>query len=109
MDWARRFILFHGKRHPQDLGAVEVRASLESLVLERHVAIATQKQALNALGFLYEQFCGKSWGRWESLCAPVGRRGYRWCSRRKKCQPCWRVCGVSIGWLRGCATGRDGG
>ena len=45
VDWARRFILFHGKRHPQDMGAVEVRAFLESLVLERHVAIATQKQA----------------------------------------------------------------
>ena len=62
MDWVRRFILFHGKRHPQDMGAAEVRAFLESLVLERHVAIATQKEALNALGFLYEQFLRQKLG-----------------------------------------------
>src|SRR3990167_3090967 len=40
--WIKRFILFHGKRHPQDLGAPEVEAFLTSLAVERDVAAATQ-------------------------------------------------------------------
>jgi integron integrase len=51
--WIRRFILFHGKRHPDEMGALEVVAFLSSLALERNVAPATQNQALSALLFLY--------------------------------------------------------
>ncbi|HVS31786.1 MAG TPA: integron integrase [Thermoanaerobaculia bacterium] len=51
--WIRRFILFHGKRHPSAMGAVEVNAFLSSLATEKHVAAATQNQALSALIFLY--------------------------------------------------------
>jgi len=51
--WIRRFILFHGKRHPQEMGASEVAAFLTSLAVERHVSAATQNQALHALLFLY--------------------------------------------------------
>lgn len=53
--WIRRFILFHGKRHPQELGGPEVEAFLTDLAVERHVAAATQAQALAALLFLYKQ------------------------------------------------------
>ena len=42
VDWARRFILFHGKRHPQELGALEVGAFLSHLAVERHVSTSTQ-------------------------------------------------------------------
>ena len=52
-DWARRFILFHGKRHPQDLGAAEVAAFLTHLAVQRNVAASTQNQAKSALLFLY--------------------------------------------------------
>ena len=51
--WVRRFILFHHKRHPQDMGAHEIRAFLAHLALDDHVAASTQNVALNALVFLY--------------------------------------------------------
>jgi len=53
--WIRRFILFSGKRHPTGLGAPEVTAFLNHLAAERHVAAATQNQALAALLFLYKE------------------------------------------------------
>jgi integron integrase len=52
--WIRRFILFHGKRHPATLGGDHVEAFLSHLALSRQVAAATQVQALSALLFLYK-------------------------------------------------------
>ena len=54
-DWIRRFILFHGKRHPRDLGAVEVEAFLTDLAVAGKVAASTQNQAKSALLFLYKE------------------------------------------------------
>jgi integron integrase len=51
--WIRRFIPFHDRRHPSELGAQQVRAFLEHLAAERHVSSSTQNQALAALLFLY--------------------------------------------------------
>jgi integron integrase len=53
--WVRRYILFHGKRHPRELGEAEVSAFLSHLAMEGHVAAATQTQALSALLFLYKE------------------------------------------------------
>ena len=53
--WMKRFIIFSGKRHPRELGAAEVTAFLNHLAVERHVAAATQNQALAALLFLYKE------------------------------------------------------
>lgn len=53
--WARRFILFHNKRHPSSMGAEEVNAFLSSLATESQVSAATQGQALSALLFLYRE------------------------------------------------------
>ncbi len=53
VDWVRRFILFHGKRHPAEMGEREVADFLTWLAVQRKVAPATQNQALNALVFLY--------------------------------------------------------
>jgi Phage integrase, N-terminal SAM-like domain len=50
--WIRKFILFHGKRHPRDMGAAEVAAFLSHLATEQNVAASTQNQALSALLFL---------------------------------------------------------
>lgn len=52
--WIRRFILFHGKRHPAEMGETEVRAFLTDLAVVRHVSASTQNQALGALLFLYK-------------------------------------------------------
>lgn len=51
--WIRRFILFHGKRHPESMGAREVESFLSSLASADRVAASTQNQALAALMFLY--------------------------------------------------------
>lgn len=55
VQWVRRFILFHGKRHPQEMGAKEVEAFLTHLAVEGRVAAATQNQAFSALLFLYRE------------------------------------------------------
>ena len=55
VDWARRFILFHHKRHPQDMGVIEVEAFLSYLAVERQVSASTQNQAKAALLYLYKQ------------------------------------------------------
>jgi len=55
VQWIRRFIHFHGKRHPRELGATEVTAFLNHLVKNRDVATATHNQALSALLFLYSE------------------------------------------------------
>lgn len=54
LGWIRRFILFHGKRHPQEMGETEVGAFLTDLAVRGRVAASTQNQALNALVFLYK-------------------------------------------------------
>lgn len=51
--WVRRYILFHGKRHPRDLGRSEISEFLSNLAVERKVSASTQTQALSALLFLY--------------------------------------------------------
>ncbi|NJM68523.1 MAG: hypothetical protein HC851_24100 [Acaryochloris sp. RU_4_1] len=51
--WVHRFICFHNKRHPKDMGAPEVEAFLTHLAVELKVAASTQNQALCALVFLY--------------------------------------------------------
>ncbi len=53
--WIRRFVLFHGRRHPDDLGEPEITTFLSALATERHVSASTQNQALAALLFLYER------------------------------------------------------
>ncbi len=54
-DWIRRFILHHGKRHPDGMGAVEVEAFLTHLAVAGKVAASTQNQAKSALLFLYRE------------------------------------------------------
>lgn len=51
----KRFILFHHKRHPLEMGAVEIRQFLSHLAIDGHVAASTQNQALSALLFLYRE------------------------------------------------------
>ena len=53
--WIKRYILFHDKRHPRDMGAAEVQQFLTWLAVEGQVAASTQGQALAALLFLYKQ------------------------------------------------------
>ncbi len=54
IQWIRRFILFHGKRHPDRMGEVEVAEFLSHLAVQREVSAVTQNQAISALLFLYK-------------------------------------------------------
>jgi integron integrase len=53
INWIKRFILFHGKRHPSSMGPAEVNAFLTGLAVDNQVSATTQNQALSALLFLY--------------------------------------------------------
>jgi site-specific recombinase XerD len=53
--WIKRFILFHGKQHPETLGERQVESFLTSLAVDHEVSASTQNQALNALAFLHKQ------------------------------------------------------
>jgi integron integrase len=55
VDWIRRFILFHHKRHPNEMGEREITEFLTHLAVEKSVAASTQNQAFSALLFLYQQ------------------------------------------------------
>jgi integron integrase len=55
LGWMKRFILFHNKRHPAEMGEQEVTAFLSHLAVNRHVSSSTQNQALAAILFLYKE------------------------------------------------------
>src|SRR5260370_22772901 len=55
IEWIKRFIRFHGVRHPQEMGAEEVKAFLSHLATQMNVAASTQNQAFSALLFLYQE------------------------------------------------------
>lgn len=57
-DWIKRFILFHGERHPENMGVTDIKAFLNHLALEKNMAASTHNQALNALLFLYKEVLG---------------------------------------------------
>ena len=60
--WVKRYVLFHHKRHPAEMGAAEVSAFLSSLATANHVSASTQNQALAALLFLYRQVLAQDFG-----------------------------------------------
>lgn len=60
--WIKRYIYFHNKRHPRDLGAAQVNEFLNYLSVERNCSPSTQATALNALSFLYNQFLKQELG-----------------------------------------------
>ena len=64
--WIRRFIVFHGRRHPRELAAAEIAAFITWLAVNRHVAASTQNQALSGILFL----CGT---RSQRTCSKAGR------------------------------------
>ena len=65
--WIRRFVVFHGKRHPKEMGEAEVNAFLSHLATREHVSSSTQNQALAALLFLYRNVLELPFPRLEGL------------------------------------------
>jgi integron integrase len=67
VSWARRYIAFHGRRHPRELGEADIRRFLSALAEERKVSASTQNQALAALLFLYRDVLGLPLARMEGI------------------------------------------
>jgi hypothetical protein len=95
LHWARHFILYHGKRHPRDMGAGEVQQFLTHLAVDGRVSASTQNQALSAIVFLYAQVLGMELGKFDAVRA-----------RRPKRLPVVLAPGASIFLARG---GRERG
>jgi len=73
--WVRRFVRFHGRRHPRTMGEREVTAFLSHLATARRVSASTQNQALSALLFLYRDVLGSPFGWLDGLVR--AKRGHR--------------------------------
>lgn len=58
--WVKSYILFHNKKHPKDMGKIEIESFLTHLAVDKNVSPATQNQAFNAILFLYTQVLGIS-------------------------------------------------
>ena len=67
LQWIKRFILFHNKRHPRDMGEQEITAFLTHLAVDKNVAASTQNQALSAILFLYKEVLGQELGWLDSV------------------------------------------
>ncbi len=74
VDWAKRFMLFHQKRHPKEMGNAEIAAFLTHLALDRKVAASTQNQALSALLFLYHDVLHQEVGSVDAVRARKPKR-----------------------------------
>lgn len=73
--WIRRFVLFHNKRHPKEMGEHEVVGFLSDLAINRTCSPSTQNQALNALAFLYKYVLNRQLGE----C-----KGIQWARRKQR-------------------------
>jgi integron integrase len=62
VSWIKRFILFHGKRHPLEMGKDEITQFLSALAVHGQVSVSRQNQALCALIFLYRCVLGQNFG-----------------------------------------------
>src|SRR5262245_58823840 len=74
VDWVKRFILFHNKRHPLEMGTAQINAFLTHLAVNGQVSASTQNQAFHALLFLYQQVLDIDLGRLDAVRARRPRR-----------------------------------
>jgi integron integrase len=72
VQWARKFILFHNKRHPREMGLKEVEQYLTYLANTSHVSASTQNQALEAIKFMYRELLNIPTDTWNFLRAKQG-------------------------------------
>ena len=75
--YIRDYILFHGKRHPSQMGVDEIRSYLTHLAVDKNVAASTQSVAFNALLFLYRQVMGIELPAIEEVLRAKVSPGYR--------------------------------
>ena len=86
--WIRRYVVHHGRQHPQLLGVDAVREFLSALALHGGVSASTQNQALAALRFLYEHVLGRSLAGVDGIAPRGASATCRSCCRSARCAPC---------------------
>ena len=69
--WVKKFVRFHGSKHPRDMGQAEVEAFLTYLATQRKVSVSTHRQVLSALLFLYQKVLGVALPWMDALARPV--------------------------------------
>jgi hypothetical protein len=79
LQWMRRYVNFHGRRHPRDLGPAEVELFLTHLAVASGVSASTQNQALQALLFLYRHVLGIELPWLKNVTRAARDRRIPWC------------------------------
>lgn len=92
--WIRRYILFHNKRHPAEMGVPEIQAFLTHLAVNENVAASTQNQALSALRFLYREMLHQDLGAINVLRAQKPKRLPTVLTKEEVCQVIAQMCGA---------------
>lgn len=77
VQWIRRFILFHDKRHPREMGEAEIREFISHLAVERNITASTQTVALSALFFSTETFLRRTCLTFPTLKGHKSQKDYR--------------------------------
>ena len=85
----RRFILFHNKRHPDEMGEPEITAFLSYLAVNRNVSASTQNQALSTILFLYQKVLDRKLEWLDDVAGPGDHNICRSFSRAMKYDNCW--------------------
>ena len=99
--WVRRFVFFHGVRHPDEMGAAEVKQFLSALATRYRVSASTQNQAFCALLFLYRGVLKRELTGLEDVAPRAGPRECPWYSRARRWQPSCRGCAeLPTSWFR---------
>ncbi len=89
VDWIRRYILFHRKRHPNEMGEKEITEFLTHLAVKKHVAASTQNQAFCALLLLYQQYYSENSISLMAWRGSNAHQRFRSFSHAKKPWPFW--------------------
>ena len=83
--WVKRYILFHGRRHPKELAEPEVEAFLSHLAMERRVALPHRTRRSARSCFSTAMCWTGRWKRESTRCTPNNPNACRWCSPPRKC------------------------
>jgi len=79
VSWIKRFILFHGKRHPLEMGEDEITRFLSALAVHEQVSASTQNRRSVRCSFCTATSSARTWAGWRMLSAPSVRNVYRSC------------------------------
>jgi hypothetical protein len=107
LGWARRFIRFHGGRHPRDMSGPEVTQFLSYLAVERKVSASTQNQALSAILFLYKEVLEAELPWLDGVVRAKRPVRIPVVLSRTKSGGSWRISRVRRGWRPACCTVLD--